>query len=84
MALTVIVCQDDIIRRHMRSLFLSLTFVTLAAAAQTPAPLITNIEGRTTINLDGQWHTIVDPYDVGYYDYQSCRVRRRALPTLAS
>ena len=54
----------------MRSLFLSLTFVTLAAAAQTPAPLITNIEGRTTINLDGQWHTIVDPYDTGYYDYR--------------
>jgi beta-glucuronidase len=54
----------------MRSLLLSLTFAALTAAAQTPAPLIANIEGRTTIDLGGQWHAIVDPYDTGFYDYR--------------
>lgn len=32
--------------------------------------LITNTEGRTTISLDGQWRTIIDPYESGYYDYR--------------
>src|SRR2546427_6910614 len=37
--------------------------------AQHPA-LIANINGRQTISLDGQWQTIVDPYETGYYDYR--------------
>jgi len=32
--------------------------------------LIANTEGRTTISLDGQWRTIIDPYETGYYDYR--------------
>jgi beta-glucuronidase len=32
--------------------------------------LIANTEGRKTISLDGQWQTIVDPYESGYYDYR--------------
>jgi beta-glucuronidase len=32
--------------------------------------LIANTEGRTTISLDGQWRTIIDPYESGYYDYR--------------
>ena len=35
------------------------------------APLIANIAARQTLNLDGQWHAIVDPYDVGYTDYRA-------------
>ena len=38
--------------------------------AQQPAPLITNIEGRHTISLNGPWQTIIDPYETGYYDYR--------------
>src|SRR6266850_4814508 len=38
--------------------------------AQQPAPLITNVEGRRTINLNGRWQTIIDPYETGYYDYR--------------
>jgi len=34
-------------------------------AAQTPSPLLANIAGRRTINLDGTWHVIVDPYETG-------------------
>jgi beta-glucuronidase len=33
--------------------------------AQTSANLIANIPGRTTINLNGAWRAIVDPYEIG-------------------
>jgi len=32
--------------------------------------LITNTDGRKTVSLDGQWQTIIDPYESGYYDYR--------------
>jgi beta-glucuronidase len=35
-----------------------------------PAGLIQNIPGRKTVSLNGSWQTIVDPYEVGYYDYR--------------
>src|SRR6266446_6531651 len=41
-----------------------------AAQAQQSTPLITNIEGRHTIDLNGRWQTIIDPYETGYYDYR--------------
>ncbi|HET8923385.1 MAG TPA: glycoside hydrolase family 2 TIM barrel-domain containing protein [Candidatus Acidoferrum sp.] len=34
------------------------------------APLIANIDGRQATDLDGQWQAIVDPYDVGAFDYR--------------
>jgi beta-glucuronidase len=34
-------------------------------------PLIANTNARRTVNLDGQWQAIVDPYDVGSLDYRS-------------
>ena len=34
------------------------------------APLIMNVSGRQTTSLDGQWKTIVDPFENGYYDYR--------------
>ncbi len=42
----------------------------MCARAQV-APLVANVGGRTTINLNGQWQVIVDPYDVGYKDYRA-------------
>ena len=42
--------------------------VSLANAQQTG--LITNVEGRKSTSLNGQWRTIVDPYETGYYDYR--------------
>jgi beta-glucuronidase len=40
------------------------------ALAQAPhfSPLA-NVGARKTISLDGKWRTIVDPYEVGYYDF---------------
>jgi beta-glucuronidase len=40
------------------------------SAAQI-APLIANISSRQTTSLDGQWQAIVDPYDVGAFDYRA-------------
>jgi beta-glucuronidase len=33
-------------------------------------PQITNIENRSTLNLNGVWKYVVDPYQTGYYDYR--------------
>src|SRR6476660_8263945 len=50
---------------------LALLFVlAVATYAQQQTPLITNTEGRHTLSLDGQWRTIIDPYETGYYDYR--------------
>jgi beta-glucuronidase len=40
-----------------------------AASAQYSA-LIANTNGRQTTSLDGNWKTIIDPYETGYYDYR--------------
>ncbi len=41
-----------------------------AGQAYGQTPLITNIDGRQTVNLGGRWQTIIDPYETGYYDYR--------------
>ncbi|HZR56839.1 MAG TPA: glycoside hydrolase family 2 TIM barrel-domain containing protein [Terriglobales bacterium] len=48
-----------------------LIFAGYTCAAQQPAPLITNVEHRSTISLNGPWHAIVDMYDTGYREYQT-------------
>jgi beta-glucuronidase len=40
------------------------------AEEPAPAPLLTDVDHRTTWSLDGVWRTIVDPYETGYYDYR--------------
>jgi beta-glucuronidase len=48
-------------------------FLLLGLAAKLPAqvaPQIINVDGRTSISLDGLWRTIVDPFENGYYDYR--------------
>jgi len=34
------------------------------------APLITNVHARAYHSLNGAWHSIIDPYEYGYYDYR--------------
>ena len=52
-------------------LLLALLFIFGATSHAQQRPfLITNIEGRHTIDLNGQWQTIIDPYENGYYDYR--------------
>jgi beta-glucuronidase len=55
----------------MKALLLLITLIAVVPcvpAQQTG--LIANTDGRKTISLDGQWRTIVDPYESGYYDYR--------------
>lgn len=33
-------------------------------------PLIQNVKGRKVQSLNGRWNYIIDPYEMGYYDYR--------------
>ena len=55
----------------MKSLALfAALFVLVSAAQGQRVDLIANSDARKTMSLDGQWQTIVDPYESGYYDYR--------------
>ena len=51
-------------------LFLILLYFVVPAVRAQQTELIANIDGRKTVSLDGQWQTIIDPYETGYYDYR--------------
>ena len=38
--------------------------------AYANSPLIQNIYGRPHVSLNGRWNYIIDPYEMGYYDYR--------------
>ena len=42
----------------------------LAAPHALSAQQIVNVDGRRTTSLNGAWQTIVDPFEVGYYNYR--------------
>lgn len=55
------------------SLFFSFIILLLPNIYQIEAqqaPQIMNINARQVTSLDGQWKTIVDPFENGYYDYR--------------
>ena len=55
----------------MKSIFLLISLLTVIPCVRAQqTDLIANTEGRKTISLDGQWETIIDPYETGYYDYR--------------
>ncbi len=47
-----------------------LFILAMTGQAQQRPTLITNIEGRHAIDLNGRWQTIIDQYETGYYDYR--------------
>jgi beta-glucuronidase len=51
-------------------LVVCLTHVAAGTGLCQEAALITNVAGRATTTLNGPWQTIIDPYEVGYYDYR--------------
>ncbi|MFW6353488.1 MAG: glycoside hydrolase family 2 protein [Verrucomicrobiota bacterium] len=55
-----------------RKRHLHLTLIALLSATATlpAAPPLVNVPGRVTHTLDGRWHTIIDPYENGYYNYR--------------
>jgi beta-glucuronidase len=52
----------------------------LAASADQPLEMIQNASARPGMSLAGAWHTIVDPYESGYYDYRY-KVRKDGFGT---
>jgi len=61
--------------------YLTVAATMLVAASQGRAqvsPLIQNLGARSTTSLDGQWQTIVDPYDVGAFDYRGQPLKNSA------
>jgi beta-glucuronidase len=52
-------------------LLLTIMLITSQSFSQNPTyPQLINVNGRSTTSLDGQWKSIVDPYENGYYDYR--------------
>lgn len=49
--------------------FVVTLFVSAGVSAQGSAN-ISNVSARETTSLDGQWKSIVDPFENGYYDYR--------------
>lgn len=44
---------------------------TTAVSSFGQAPLIQHISARSSLSLNGKWNYIIDPYEMGYYDYRS-------------
>ena len=51
-------------------LFILLVFLLVPSVQAQQIGLIANTDGRKTVSLNGQWQTIVDPYESGYYNYR--------------
>jgi beta-glucuronidase len=50
--------------------FLMVLCFALSPVRAQETGLIANKDGRKTVSLNGQWQTIIDPYENGYYDYR--------------
>lgn len=51
--------------------FLFLVLICLTFPAISQNQLIQNAGSRCALSLNGKWNYIVDPYEMGYYDYRS-------------
>ena len=71
-SLAFIRIRSVLLRPYWRMALLSLVsgagFIP-AQAQSTPPILLADIDHRTTMSLDGDWHTIVDPYFSGQYTF---------------
>lgn len=54
----------------MKNITAILVLLTTVLGASAQSNLITNIQNRKTLSLDGQWQYIIDPYETGFYDYR--------------
>jgi beta-glucuronidase len=53
-----------------RSIFALLSILASGSLYAQNDQLIGNIPGRKTINLNGTWQYIIDPYETGFYNYR--------------
>ena len=55
----------------MKGITFGVLFVTwFVFKIQAQTNLITNIQSRKSISLNGKWQYIVDTYETGFYDYR--------------
>lgn len=54
----------------MKNIIVLCCFLLAACITQAQDSLITNIQSRKALSLNGQWQYIIDPYDSGFYDYR--------------
>ncbi len=52
------------------NLILAICMFSFLQVAAQDAQII-NVQNRQTLNLNGKWHYIVDPYESGFYDYRT-------------
>ncbi|MEO6252412.1 MAG: glycoside hydrolase family 2 TIM barrel-domain containing protein [Ferruginibacter sp.] len=55
-------------RNLIKLLVLAIAFNATQTYAQEP--LLTNVQARNNISLNGKWQYIIDPYETGFYDYR--------------
>jgi len=61
--------MNDSASRHVLAAGIALLVATSVVGAPAD-PLIINPDDRDVMSLDGEWRTIIDPYETGYYDYR--------------
>ncbi|WP_184542256.1 glycoside hydrolase family 2 protein [Mucilaginibacter sp. FT3.2] len=54
----------------MKNLITLCCLLMAAGIAHAQDSLITNIQNRRSLDLNGTWQYIVDPYETGFYDYR--------------
>lgn len=57
--------------KQKRKVFFTLLLIGIVQFSFAQIDLISNIEGRKTLTLNGTWHYIIDPYETGFYNYRS-------------
>jgi beta-glucuronidase len=68
--------MNQLRRRPWAGAFCVLFLLPAGIAQSSPSsPLIANVSARHTTSLDGEWQAIVDPYDVGTFDYRAQELR---------
>lgn len=58
------------IRKIQAYLLLVIVAVIYTQSARAQNELLTNIQNRKSISLNGRWSYIVDPYETGFYNYR--------------
>lgn len=58
------------LRNNMRNFISLCCLLLVAGTAVAQDSLITNIQSRKSLDLNGKWQYIVDPYETGFYDYR--------------
>jgi beta-glucuronidase len=59
-----------IVKGYFMKIFITIFILMLQIISAQTIPLITNTDNRNCISLNGKWQTIIDPYEIGYYDYR--------------